>query len=131
MKWITAIWNWFVWHLTPAGTTSPNSNTPLATAPPSLGSGIYNNGGHEPGGTYQAEFPTDSKASVRWYGPGPSTPQMLASVDDNGVVTIDWSVCEEVAKLELGLATEVRLWETIAVARMLLAVRDGTYKAKE
>lgn len=75
--------------------------------------------------------PTDSKASVRWYGPGPSTPQMLASVDDNGVVTIDWSVCEEVAKLELGLATEVRLWETIAVARMLLAVRDGTYKAKE
>lgn len=76
-------------------------------------------------------YPKDSKASVVWYGPGPSIPQMLASVDDNGVVTIDWSVCEEIAKLEFGPATEVRLWETIAVARMLLAVRDGTYKVKE
>lgn len=58
MKWITAIWNGLVGYHTPVGTTSPDSNMPPVYAP-SLGSGIYNNGGHEPGGTYEAEYVTE------------------------------------------------------------------------
>lgn len=76
------------------------------------------------------DWPKDRKMSIVWYG-GPTVPQMLVSVGNAGEVTIDWKVCEEVAKLDFLSIPDSKLWESVAIARMLLSVRDGTYKAKE